>query len=49
MGYLVDHSAYTYVVDPLGRLVATLDHATPSDAIAAVIRRTLGTPENPAE
>jgi protein SCO1/2 len=41
MGYLVDHSAYTYVVDPEGRLVATLDHATPSDAIAAAIRRHL--------
>lgn len=42
MGYMVDHSAYTYVVDPSGRLVRTLDHATPSDQIAAVIRELLG-------
>lgn len=41
MGYMVDHSAYTYVVDPTGRLVRTLDHATPPDQIAAVIREAL--------
>ncbi len=38
MGYLVDHSAYTYVIDPDGRLVRTLDHATPPPEIRAVIR-----------
>jgi protein SCO1/2 len=38
MGYTVDHSAYTYVVDPAGRLVQTLDHATRSERIAAAIR-----------
>jgi protein SCO1/2 len=37
-GYTVDHSAYTYVVDPAGRLVQTLDHATRSERIAAAIR-----------
>lgn len=42
MGYVVDHSAYTYVVSPGGRLVRTLDHATPSAEIAAVIREQLG-------
>jgi protein SCO1/2 len=41
MGYTVDHSAYTYAVDPQGRLAETLDHATPSAKIAAVIRRLL--------
>lgn len=41
MGYAVDHSAHTYVIDPAGRLVETLDHATPADAIQAVIRRHL--------
>ncbi len=41
MGYTVDHSAYTYVIDPQGRLARTLDHATPSDRIAAVIREVL--------
>jgi len=38
MGYTVDHSAYTYVVDPRGRLVATLEHATPSETLVATIR-----------
>lgn len=42
LGYAVDHSAYTYVIDPAGRLVETLDHATPAEAIAAAIRRHLG-------
>jgi len=41
MGYSVDHSAYTYVVDPRGRLVATLDHATPSETLVATIREHL--------
>lgn len=41
MGYMVDHSAYTYVIDPQGRLVQTLDHATPPDQIAATIRAIL--------
>lgn len=45
MGYLVDHSAYTYVVDQSGKLVETLDHATPPDTIRAAIRRLLGAPE----
>lgn len=43
MGYLVDHSAFTYVVDPSGRLVATLDHASPPETIRAAIRAALGT------
>jgi len=42
MGYLIDHSAYTYVVDPRGRLVQTLDHATPAPVITAAIRKHLG-------
>ena len=42
MGYTVDHSAYTYVVDPAGRLVQVLDHGTPSDRIIAAIRGLLG-------
>jgi protein SCO1/2 len=41
-GYLVDHSAWTYLVDPQGRLVQTLGHATPPDAITAAIRHLLG-------
>ncbi|MBK1721761.1 SCO family protein [Thiocystis violacea] len=41
MGYLVDHSAYTYVVDRSGKLVQSLDHATPPDAIRAAIQALL--------
>lgn len=41
LGYLVDHSAYTYVVDPAGKLVQRLDHATLPDQIVDAIRRTL--------
>ncbi|EXJ15758.1 SCO family protein [Imhoffiella purpurea] len=41
MGYLVDHSAYTYVVDTSGRLVRRLDHATSPSRIREVIREVL--------
>jgi protein SCO1 len=41
MGYMVDHSASTYVVDPRGRLDRTLDHATPPERIAATLRELL--------
>lgn len=41
MGYMVDHSAYTYVIDPAGRLVEVLDHATPAETIVATVRRYL--------
>ena len=43
MGYAVDHSSRTYAVDPRGRLARTLDHATPPDMIAAVVRELLAT------
>jgi protein SCO1 len=42
MGYVVDHSAYSHLVDPRGRLVRNLDHATPSVEIVAAIRDLLG-------
>jgi protein SCO1/2 len=48
MGYVVDHSAYSYLVDPRGRLVHNLDHATPSAEIVAAIRALLGS-GGPAE
>jgi protein SCO1 len=41
MGYLVDHSAYTYLVDRDGRLVETLDHATPAEQIVERVRSLL--------
>lgn len=43
-GYLVDHSAYTYLIDPRGRLSGTLDHATPPSQILAAIRALLTDP-----
>ena len=41
MGYSVDHSSVTYVVDREGRLVESLPHGTPSKTIADAIRRLL--------
>lgn len=41
MGYVVDHSAATYVIDPAGALVEVLDHATPAEQIRATLRRYL--------
>ena len=43
LGYLIDHSAFTYVVDPNGHLVRTLGHAGPPETILAAIRTALGT------
>lgn len=42
MGYAVDHSTNTYLVDRQGRLAGTLTHATPSPVIASAIRELLG-------
>lgn len=47
MGYSVDHSAYTYLVDTVGSLRQTLDHATPPDRIVAAIRSQLTAGEVP--
>jgi protein SCO1/2 len=40
-GYVVDHSAATYVLGPEGRLVATLPRVPPPAEMAAEIRRWL--------
>lgn len=40
--YVVDHSSATYVVAPDGRLAEILPHDTPPAAIAAAIRKQLG-------
>ncbi|MDP2784929.1 MAG: SCO family protein [Sulfurimicrobium sp.] len=37
-GYVVDHSAATYVVDTGGKLAATLQHGTPPAEVAKAIR-----------
>jgi len=49
MGYLVDHSANTYLIDPAGALVNVLDHATPSEEIVATLRRHLPPPARPSD
>ncbi len=36
-GYVVDHSAYTYVIAPDGSLFQTLDHGTPPPQVAEAI------------
>ena len=41
MGYLVDHSAFTYLIDQDGRLVEALAHATPADQTLARVRALL--------
>lgn len=38
LGYLVDHSATTYLIGPQGILRENLNHATPPDEIATKIR-----------
>ncbi len=40
-GYVVDHSADTYVVGPDGKLVGKIAHATPPEQVAAEIRKRL--------
>jgi protein SCO1 len=37
-GYLVDHSSYTYVIDPQGRLREILPHGTPPGELVHAIR-----------
>lgn len=43
MGYTVDHSSVTYVIDPDGKLVASLPHGTTADVIVKEIRALLQT------
>ena len=40
-GYVVDHSADTYIVGPDGGLLGKIAHATPPDQVAAEIRKRL--------
>ena len=49
MGYMVDHSSYTYLVGPNGRLVEVLEHATPAERIVGLIRRFQGEYTPPSE
>jgi protein SCO1/2 len=41
-GYVVDHSSSTYVVDPSGKLVATLQHGTAPAEVVKAIRAAMG-------
>jgi len=45
-GYLIDHSANTYVIAPDGSLHTILPHATPPEDILKVIRSLLSQPRN---
>jgi protein SCO1/2 len=45
MGYVIDHSAHSYVIDGTGALVQVLDHATPAEEIVAALRRALNEPD----
>jgi protein SCO1/2 len=40
--YTVDHSSFTYLVAPDGRLATALPHGTPAPEVLAAIRRSLG-------
>lgn len=40
-GYVVDHSAYTYLVDQNGKLVVSIAHATPAAEVLKQIRTLL--------
>lgn len=40
-GYVIDHTALTYIIDAQGRLVASLPHATPAEQLVAEIRKYL--------
>lgn len=41
LGYAVDHSAFTYLIDQRGRLVQQLPHATTDETFVEVIRQHL--------
>ena len=43
-GYVVDHSADTYVIAADGKLVGKIAHATPPDQVVAAIRKYLSPP-----
>ena len=43
-GYVVDHSADTYVISTAGRLVGKIAHATPPEQVAETIRKYLNQP-----
>jgi protein SCO1/2 len=40
-GYVIDHTALTYLIDARGRLVASLPHATPPEQLLTEIRKYL--------
>lgn len=43
-GYVVDHTADTYIIDANGRLVGRIAHATPAPLVAASVRKYLNQP-----
>lgn len=43
-GYVVDHSADTYIVGPDGKLAGKIAHATPPDQVVVALRKYLNQP-----
>jgi len=43
-GYVVDHSADTYIISTAGQLVGKIAHATPPEQVAETIRKYLNQP-----
>lgn len=43
LGYAVDHSAFTYLIDKQGKLITQLPHATTGEEFVAAIRNQLNT------
>src|SRR5690606_280495 len=39
--YVVDHSTFTYLIDPQGRFNTVIAHNTPPDEVAAKIRQAM--------
>ncbi len=45
--YTVDHSSFTYLIGPDGKLAAIAPHGSSPEELAAAIRRQLGSPKKP--
>lgn len=43
-GYVVDHTALSYLIDRRGKLAGSIAHATPPDQLVAALRKQLSSP-----
>ena len=46
--YVVNHTAFTYLIDPEGRHLAYFEHDTDPEDMAAVLRRYVSPPQRPS-